>query len=204
VSGSLFYILWKNIQTNAVAACTYPDVVNAGSATSKGFDLAIDFVPEEHTDLKLAVTFVDARYSSTVKLGTDVIMERGTAVGGVRYSSPPWSATISAEHRVPLGGEMSAYAGIDFVVRSHDPGPFLEDDPDSSAYDPGLRSDPATHLLDVRVGLIRSELDMRLSIFNARDSTPILLRNNDVAGSSLYYGETFRPRTVALSVTERF
>jgi len=204
VSGSLFYILWKNIQTNAVAACTYPDVVNAGSATSKGFDLAIDFAPEEHTDLKLAVTFVDARYSSTVKLGTDVIMERGTAVGGVRYSSPPWSATISAEHRVPLGGEMSAYAGIDFVVRSHDPGPFLEDDPDSSAYDPGLRSDPATHLLDVRVGFIRSELDMRLSIFNALDSTPILLRNNDVAGSSLYYGETFRPRTVALSVTERF
>lgn len=100
--------------------------------------------------------------------------------------------------------ELSAYAGIDFVVRSHDPGPFLEDDPESSAYDPGLRSDPATHLLDVRAGLIRSELDMRLSIFNALDSTPILLPNNDVAGSSLYYGETFRARTVALSVTERF
>lgn len=204
VDGSLFYILWKNIQTNAVAACTYPDVVNAGDATSKGFDLTIDFSPQERTDLKLAVTFVDARYASTVMLGTDVVMERGTAVGGALYSSPPWSATISVEHRVPLDGDLSAYAGIGFTAHSHNPGPFLEDDPAASAYNPALRSDPATQLLDLSIGLIRSEMDIRLSVFNALDSTPILQRDNDLPGSSLYYGQTFRPRTVALNVTERF
>lgn len=204
VDGSLFYILWRNIQTNAVAACTYPDVVNAGDATSKGFDLSIDFSPQERTDLEVAVAFVDARYTSTVMLGSDVIMERGTAVGGALYSSPPWSATISAEHRVPLGGDLSAYAGIAFVARSHNPGPFLEQDPAASAYNPALRSDPATQLLNLSIGLIRSETDIRLSVFNALDSTPILQRDNDLAGSSLYYGQTFRPRTVALSVTERF
>lgn len=204
VSGSLFYILWKDIQTDAFAACNYPDVVNAGSATSKGFDLTIDLSPEERTDLKLAVAFVDARYSSTATLGTDVIMERGTAVGGALYSSPPWSGTISAEHRVPLGAGLSLDAGIDFMVRSRNPGPFLEDDPASSAYNPALRPDPATRLLDVRIGVVRSELEVRLSLFNALDSTPILQRDNDLAGSSLYYGQTFRPRTLALDVTERF
>lgn len=204
MSGSLFYVLWKNIQTNAVAACTYADVVNAGSAVSKGFDLTIDFSPAARTDLTLAVAFVDARYSSTVRLGTDIIMERGTAVGGVRYSSPPWSATITAEHRIPLGGDLSAYAGVNLTVRSHNPGPFLEDNPSSSAYNPALPSDPATQLLGLRIGVIRSELDIGLSVYNALDSTPTLLKNDDAGGSSLYYGETFRPRTVALSVTERF
>lgn len=204
VDGSLFYILWKNIQTNAVAACTYPDVVNAGGATSKGFDLTIEFFPEERTDLRLALAFIDARYSSTVRLGADVIMERGTAVGGALYSSPPWSGTISAEHRVPLGGSLSLDAGIDFIARSRNTGPFLEDNPASSAYNPALRPDPATRLLDVRIGVIRSQLEVRLSVFNALDSTPILRRDNDVAGSSLYYGQTFRPRTVALDVTGRF
>ncbi|HEX8756992.1 MAG TPA: TonB-dependent receptor [Steroidobacteraceae bacterium] len=204
VRGSLFYVLWKNIQTNAVAACTYPDVVNAGSATSRGFDLTIDFSPAARTDLALAVAFVDARYSSTVRLGTDVIMERGTAVGGVLYSTPPWSATITAEHRVPFGRGLSAYAGIDFTVHSHNPGPFLEDNPASSVYNPALRSNPATQLLGLRIEVVRYELDIRLSVFNALDSTPVLLRNDDRSGSPLYYGETFRPRTVALSVTERF
>lgn len=204
VDGSLFYVVWRNIQTDVVAACSYPDVVNAGNATSKGFDLSIDFAPQEHTDLKLAVAYVDARYSNTVNMGTAVIMERGTAVGGAQYSSPPWSATLSAEHHVLLGNELSAYAGIVFVARSHNPGPFLENDPQSSAYDPGLRSNPATQLLDLRVGFIRSKLDIRLSVRNVLDSTPFLSRDNDVVGSTLFYGETFRPRTVELSVTERF
>lgn len=202
--GSVFYIAWKNIQSDAVAPCTYPDIVNAGSATSKGFDVTIDFSAGERTELSLAVAFVDARYSSTAKLGTDVIVARGTAVGGALYSPPPWSATLSAEHRVPLGDELSVYAGVEYVVRSHNPGPFLESDPASSAYNPGLRSDPATHRLDLRIGLTRSALDVKLSVLNVLDSTPILLRDTDVATSSLYYGQTFRPRTVALSLTRRF
>jgi len=67
-----------------------------------------------------------------------------------------------------------------------------------------LRPEPATHLLGLRIGLVRSELDITQSVYNALDSTPILQRDNDLAGSTLYYGQTFRPRTFALSVTERF
>ena len=202
--GSAFYIRWRNIQTDAVAACGYPDIVNSGSATSKGFDLTVDLAAGERTDLRLAVAFVDARYSSTASAGTAVIVERGTVIGGALYSAPPWSATLSADHRMPVGGDLSLYAGVDYTVHSHNPGPFLESDPNSSSYNPGLRSDPATHLLDLRIGLIRAALDIKLSVFNALDSTPVVLRDPDTPTSPLYYGQTFRPRTVALSVTERF
>lgn len=203
-AGSAFYILWRNIQSDAVAPCSYPDIVNAGKATSKGFDMTIDLAAGARTDLTLAVAFVDARYSSTAKAGGEVIVERGTAVGGAVYCPPPWSATLSVEHHLPLGNDLSLYAGMDYVVHSHDPGPFLESNPASRSYNPGLRSDPATRLLDLRVGLIRSALDIKLSVFNALDSTPVLLRGPDIPSSPLYYGQTFRPRTVALSATERF
>ncbi len=203
LDGSLFYILWKNIQSDAVAPCTYPDIVNAGGATSKGFDLTIDLAAGARTDLKLAIAFVDARYSSTARLGSDVIVAKGTAVGGALYCPAPWSATLSAEHRMPLGARLSLYAGAYYIVRSHNPGPFLESDPASSSYNPGLRSDPATHRLDLRIGIIRAGTDIRLSFLNVLDATPVLLRDNDAAGSSLYYGQTFRPRTVALSVSRR-
>lgn len=203
--GSAFYILWRNMQSDAVAPCTYPDIVNAGSATSRGFDLSIDLAAGAQTDLKLAVSFVDARYSSTARVNGDVIVERGTVIGGALYCQPPWSATLSAEHQMPLGGGgLSLYAGADYIVHSHNPGPFLEADPSSSSYNPGLRSDPTTQLLDLRIGLIRAALDIKLSVFNVFDSTPVLLREPDLPGSPLYYGQTFRPRTLALSVTQRF
>jgi len=204
LDGSLFYILWKHIQSDAVAPCNYPDIVNAGSATSKGFDLTIDLAAGARTDLKLAVAFVDTRYSVTARLGSDVIAAKGTVVGGALYCPAPWSAALSAQHRVPLGARLSLYAGADYIVRSHNPGPFLESDPASGSYDPRLRSDPATQLLNLRIGIIRAGVDIELSVLNVLDATPILLRDNDAATSRLYYGQTLRPRTVALSVTRRF
>ena len=204
IDGSAFYILWRNMQSDAVAPCTYPDIVNAGSATSRGFDLSIDLAATERTNLKLAVSFVDARYSSTASVDGAVIVERGTVIGGALYCQPPWSATLSAEHEMPLGDGLSLYAGGDYIVHSHNRGPFLEGDANSSSYNPVLRSDPATKLLDLRIGLIRGALDVKVSVFNAFDSTPALLREPDLPGSPLYYGQTFRPRTVALSVTQRF
>lgn len=204
LDGSLFYIVWKNIQSDALAPCTYPDIVNAGSARSRGFDLTIDLAAGARTDLKLAVAFVDARYSSTARSGSDVIVARGTVVGGALYCPAPWSATLSAEHHVELGAGLAIYAGAEYVVHSHNPGPFLEGDRASSSYNPGLRSDPATQLLDLRIGVIRAGLDIELSAFNVLDATPILLRDDDAVSSPLYYGQTLRPRTLALSVSRRF
>jgi iron complex outermembrane recepter protein len=108
------------------------------------------------------------------------------------------------EHRLPIGDSLVGYAGIEDIVRSHNPGPFLEGNRQSISYDPTARADPATNLLNLHLGVTRSALDLRLSITNALNSHPILVRENDAPGSSLYYAQTFRPRTLALTVTQRF
>jgi outer membrane receptor protein involved in Fe transport len=47
-------------------------------------------------------------------------------------------------------------------------------------------------------------LDLRLGINNVLNSQPTLHLATDGAGSSLFYGYTFRPRTIVLAATERF
>ena len=68
-------------------------------------------------------------------------------------------------------------------------------------YDPEL---PAYDLLNLRVGVKRDALDLKLSIDNVFDAHPLLQHDSDAAGSTLQYASTFRPRTVALSGTWEF
>jgi iron complex outermembrane recepter protein len=175
------------------------------AATSKGFDLTTDVHVGDRTTVNVALSFVDARYTNTSVVDGNVVVERGTVVGGATYCPSPWNATVSVEHRLPISNSsLMVYAGIEDIVHSRNPGPFLEGNRQASSYDPGARADPATNLLKLHLGIIRSALDFRLSLSNALNSHPVLVRESDAPGSSLYYAQTFRPRTVALTVIQRF
>jgi hypothetical protein len=43
-----------------------------------------------------------------------------------------------------------------------------------------------------------------VSVLNVLNSQPLLQHDSDASGSTLQYAYTFRPRTVALTGTERF
>jgi iron complex outermembrane recepter protein len=203
-AGSVFYIKWKNIQEGVNESCGAAHTANLGAATSKGFDLTTDVHVGDRTTVNVALSFVDARYTNTAVVGGNVVVERGTAVGGATYCPSPWNATVSVEHRLPIGASLVGYAGIEDIVHSHNPGPFLESNRQSISYDPTAQADPATNLLNLHLGITRSALDLRLSVTNALNSHPILVRENDAPGSSLHYAQTFRPRTLAFTVTQRF
>jgi iron complex outermembrane recepter protein len=204
LTGSMFYTKWKNIQEGVNEACGAAHTANLGAATSKGFDLTTDVHVGNGTTLKAALSFVDARYTNTAVVAGNVVVERGTWLGGATYCPSPWSATISAEHRLPIGNSLVAYAGIEDIVHSHNPGPFLEGNHQSISYEPAARADPATNLLNLHLGITQSALDFRLSVTNALNSNPIVVRENDAPGSSLFYAQTLRPRTLALTVSQRF
>jgi iron complex outermembrane receptor protein len=204
LAASVFYIKWNNIQEGVNESCGAAHTANLGAATSKGFDLTTDVHVSDRTTVNVALSFVDARYTNTAVVAGNVVVERGTWLGGATYCPSPWSATISAEHRLPIGNSLVAYAGIEDIVHSHNPGPFLESNRQSISYDPTARADPATNLLNLHLGITRSALDLRLSVTNALNSHPILMRENDAPGSSLFYAQTLRPRTVALTVSQRF
>lgn len=204
LAASTFYIRWNNIQEEVVAACGFGYTANAGAATSSGFDFSATALLGDHIDVEVALGFTDVHYTRTVVVDGGVIVDRGTVVGGVPSVPAPWSLAVSAKYQRPIGGRVVGYARAEEIVYSHNTGPFTEGDPRSIGTDPTLRADPSTSRLNLQLGLIRSAFDVRLSVSNVFNSRPALQLSPDAPGSSLYYAYTFRPRTIALTATQRF
>jgi hypothetical protein len=83
-------------------------------------------------------------------------------------------------------------------IHSHNPGPFTELDPRAIGYDPRLAADPATSVLNLKLGLIWSKLDLQLFVNNALDAHPLLQSSSDAPGSLPSYAYTLTPRTWGL------
>jgi hypothetical protein len=148
---------------------------------------------------------LDARYVRTVRAANgELIVDKGTVVGGVPTVPAPWRGTLSARYDWPLIRNAKGYVRVEEIVHSHNPGPFSELDSKNSEYDPGLRADPATDLLNLQLGVTWGTSDIKLFVDNAPDSQPALQRDVDAPGSPLVYAYTFRPRTVGVRTNWRF
>jgi len=200
IAASVYMIRWDSIQEHVTDACGNGYTTNAGAATSTGFDLAADALLTQRLRVHLALGLTDAHYDRTVLTGSGaVVVDRGTAVGALPSEPSPWTGTVSADYRRPLTPVVTGYVAADDIFASHNPGPFTESDPRATSYSPGFRADPATNRLNLRLGLIRSGVELRLSVQNVFNSLPVLHLDSDAIGSSLYYAYTFRPRTLGLS-----
>ncbi len=205
LNASIFDIRWPGIQVYVYDACRHGLTTNAGEARSTGFDLDMEALVTERLRVTLALGMLDARYVRTVKAANgELIVDKGTVVGGVPSVPAPWNGTLSARYDWPLLHEAQGYARIEEIVHSHNPGPFSELDPDNINYDPSLRADPATYLLNLQLGVAWRNSDIRLFLDNALDSQPELQRDVDAPGSPLVYAYTFKPRTVGLRANWRY
>ena len=199
IDASVFDIHWNRIQESIEDLCGDTFTTNVGAAASRGFDLDVDALIGDGFNLKMALGFVDVRYTRELNaVDGQVIVARGAVVGGVPSVPAPWTGTLTARYQWPLGGSATAYADAAQIAHSHNPGPFTELEPKSLNYDPRLRADPAYQLLNLGLGVIRSGVNVRLFVDNATNSQPQLQRYADSAGSPLVYAYTFRPRTLGI------
>jgi iron complex outermembrane receptor protein len=197
---SVFDIRWNGIQERFQDACGNGFTVNAGVVRSTGFDLDAGAQITDRFQMAVAVGYLDVRYTRTLSIASgQIIVDRGTVVGGVPSVPAPWSGTASARYDWPLSGATTAYLRAEEIVHSHNPGPFTEHEQNSLSYDPGLRADPASYLLNLQLGLTRAGVNLRLFANNVTNARPMLQRFADVPGSALVYAYTLRPRTVGLS-----
>jgi iron complex outermembrane recepter protein len=202
LSSSVYHIRWDSIQEHVDDDCGNTYTTNAGAATSSGFDLAVEALPTARLRLGLTLGFTDARYSRTVLTeGGQVIVDRDTVVGALPSVPSPWTGALFAQYRQPLAADINAYVAANDLFASHNPGPFTDSDPNAVSYSPTIRADPATNRLNLRFGAQRGGLDVRLSLENALNSTPVLHVDSDANASSLHYAYTLRPRTIGLVVT---
>ena len=103
VDGSVFYMTWQDMQIPIpLTNCGFSFSVNAGSATSKGFDLGVQAAVSEHFKLALTAAYTDAHYAETVTLNNQIVVSRGDAVGALPLVVAPWSVTGSAAYEMAL------------------------------------------------------------------------------------------------------
>jgi outer membrane receptor protein involved in Fe transport len=194
LSSSVFYARWSDVQEHASNPPCYLDIaVNSGRAESRGFDLAANALLGERVSASVALGYVAAHYSSNSLAGQP-------AFGGLPGVPAPWSATAGAEYHRPVSAGKLAYLRAEAIFHSRG----YTSDPNAGSFNPTQFEDPPTALLNLHAGVTLSGLDLRLSVYNALNAQPVLQRDWDAPGSSLYYADTFRPRTLAVNASWRF
>jgi outer membrane receptor protein involved in Fe transport len=213
---NLFRINWDN-GPEARRTCLFMHL--PGKARSQGFGLTTQAQLGRGFEARVAMSYVDARYTQTLHNdgSTTVIdvfgvapsdgqllVSAGDAVGTPPQVTSPWNITASIEKHIGLAGRGSLDLRLENIYHSRNPGPFYTNHPDAM-YPANLESNPANNLLNFRATLKRKELDLALFVNNLLDARPVLLKRNkgnDV--NTLFYATTFRPRTIGISATWNF
>jgi outer membrane receptor protein involved in Fe transport len=204
IDASAFHIKWENIQTPAfLSNCGFQYVDNDGGATSNGFDLALRALLTEGLSIGVSASYTNSRFDQTVESDGQPIVEKNDSVGVLPQVPSPWNVTTSLDYEIPLAGGERLYGHAEDEFHSRNPGPFAAGQPGFS-YAPLLTANPSTNVVNLRLGLRWPRYDLSLFVNNATDSLPTLYRSQDTATSTLFYGRTFRPRTVGLTGNWKF
>jgi iron complex outermembrane recepter protein len=194
---SVFYDQWRNIQQFVtMPTCAGLGFIgNLGTAVSQGFDLAAQVHVAGGLHVGLALGFNNAYYTKNLGAAPAVIVSRGDTLGNA-----PWIVTVSPEYDVFVG-DRTIYFRAQDEYHSHNGGNWPGNNPESVSYDPAIPLTPASNLLDLRAGLEWSGYNVSLFVNNALNTHPNLQLSHNLPGDPLYFGYTFRPLTVGLTMT---
>ena len=205
LDASAFHVKWSDIQQKLALQCGFTYTVNAGSAVSNGFDLAVHAAAMQHLRVDLSVGYVDAHFTTNVydPTGAPVVLS-GDEIGSLPQVNSPWNANTAAIYDWSIGDADKLSLRGEYQFQSRNRGPFITGIAGSSNYFPLLTPDPPTHLVSSRVTYTHENLDVALFCDNLFDSTPLLSKYQYAASSSLFTYTTFRPRTVGVSASFSF
>jgi outer membrane receptor protein involved in Fe transport len=195
LSASVFHIRWNNgpPDSSYVNGETLPV---PGTAESNGFGLEVQAQVMEQVSVGLGIAYTDARFTQTFTFGGDVLVRKGDTVGGA-----PWGVTASIERNFTLHRGITGSVRAEDVFHSHNPGPYVSDNPAAGFfYNPGL-PDPSTNILNLRADLRWAGFELAAFVSNALDSRPTLGLSSPIG---IPIAVTLTPRTLNVSGTWRF
>jgi iron complex outermembrane recepter protein len=205
IDTSVFRVNWRNIQQLVVATCGVAYTANSGNAVSKGFDVALQGVVTDKLRINIDFGYVDARYTDNVDANNGTpLVQAGDTIGLTPQVNSPWDVNASANYDIPLSSNDKLWVRGEYQYHSRNPGPFATLIPGSPNYEPLITPDPPTHLVNARLGYTRDKLDVTLFCNNLFNSLPLLGAFQLPATSDLVTYNTFRPRTIGLSVNYGF
>jgi outer membrane receptor protein involved in Fe transport len=192
-----YYVKWKNIQQSIrLPTCSFSYVDNLGSATGKGADLSVTFNLTPSLHVGANVGYNDTTFDDTILGGRGLVLrEKGDRIGG-----PHWTGSLFGEGEWAVSASTEAYLRADYSFRSNG----ITPNPRAFGYDPGLPGLPSTDYMSLRAGLRFANIDLSAFVNNLTNSKEPISRSDDGVGSTLYYAETYRPRTFGLTMQIRY
>lgn len=213
VSGSLYYLEWKNIQQSLYLTCGANFNANLGEAVGKGGDLTLAWLVTEGLTVGLTGAYTDTRYTEVVTLpgfgGSFTPVQPGD-----HLPASPWNVNANAEY-VWTAVAKHPYIRLDYqyATAQHSLTAYLNP-ANAPLADPTLPGLPEIRILSARAGLRFSGFDVSLFAQNVLNyHTPIYVARDfataEVNGvtpdfNTNYYGRGYAPRTIGVTTTYRF
>ena len=196
IDASAYHVDWKDVQSViALPVCQNHAVLNLGDAKLDGVDLALSARPLRGLTLGASVSYIDARYSTALRGGNDLIIRRK----GEPLEVAPWSMHFSGEYEFKLS-EHDFYVRADHTRTTHDNTAL---DLSSPLVDPALPRAPATAVLDLRAGARFGDLDVSLFANNVTNDHPLLSLGHETPTDINFRTTSYRPRTIGITATFR-
>jgi iron complex outermembrane receptor protein len=197
LDANVYYIKWKNIQQSIrLPTCSFSFISNLGEATGKGADISVVTRPVDSLQLGASVGYNETDYDDEIRGGNGLILkEAGDRIGG-----PKWTGSVFGLGETSLTATMEGYLRFDYSFQSSG----IPQNPNAFGFDPGLSPLPSTNSLSMRVGVKMASFDVALFANNLAGSSDPLSRSHDTAASSLYYAESYKPRTIGVTAQVRY
>ena len=207
VSGSGFYLKWKNVQQNLILSnCAFSYVGNFGDATSRGFDLSVQARPTRWLTLSGNVGYTKATLDQSVT-GTTNTTTGVTPVLALKGSSlsfvPDWTADVAMDINYPLPWRgLNAFYRVDYQYS----GAYTRTPAyGSTLYNAINYQGDAYDMVNMRAGLSRDDWTLSLFVKNLTNAYPTLYKSSQ-SGSYNYFlmTSTLPPRTIGASLNYRW
>ena len=203
LAASAYYIDWSNIirAVGDLGNCPYAFTTNLGTATSKGFDLQLDFTPVDALNLSVAVGYNKAKFSDTIRAtGAD----RDIVTAGHTLGGSPWTMVTTAQYDFDIGGS-EAYIRAVYEFRSRNNGLTPTRDPGNPNYDPLLLPIPEIHDLQLRAGVaIDHSWDVSVFVKNALNKHPLLNYDREGTSAQVFSYTPVRPISAGITASVRY
>lgn len=191
---SAFYMAWKDIQVSVqcpgVTGCSFLD--NAGTAESKGFEMAAVMSPTGNLTVGLNASYTDA------KLTEDAPGLAGFDGDRLPFV-PDWTASATIDYTYPLSGDWDLSAGGGVRIVSDRVTGFSEN--------PLKRTIDGYASGDLYLQLTNGQMTLRAfakNIGNGSGAQTITVGGTDADGAPLLDYNRLQPRTLGLALDYRF
>lgn len=189
INGAVFQIDWDDIQQVRAYPCGFAQIINAGKARSRGFELELTTVPAHNLELTFDIGYADAQIRSSIP---DLVPQSGDRLLQV----PEWTGSASAMYTFSVPFADSAY----FHTHYSYTGDSVTKFPGDPSYTAESAERDAYSLWNIRLGIQKARWDAAIFVTNLFDEVANLSEVRSLAAEApgLERYAINRPRTIGV------